>query len=175
MVNPDGVSLTIAADSPKSAIDGIPKFVSDGNLTPDFYAVNTMQPPYQPSGNPPAAGADPMTADPGNATTMPPQTEPTIGDVLSLKHITWAWYGGAFQDVLDHGNASPVPDFQYHHQPLNYYASFAPGTEARKEHLLDGGLGGSEFLTGPANANPDQKVKAIEANLDRLIVKYNLN
>ena len=54
VVEPDGVTLKAAANSPKSAIDGIPKFVSDGNLTPDFYAVNTMQPPYQPSGNGPA-------------------------------------------------------------------------------------------------------------------------
>jgi acid phosphatase len=27
--------------------------------------------------------------------------------------------------------------FQFHHQPLNYYASFAPGTDARKAHLRD--------------------------------------
>lgn len=146
VVESDGVTLTPAADSPKSAIDGIPKFVGDGNLTPDFYAVNTMQPPYQPSGNKPAAGADPATADPGNPTTLPPQTEPTIGDLLSLKQISWAWYGGAWQDVLDNGNKSPVPNFQYHHQPLNYYASFAPGTPARAEHLRDGGLAGVNFI-----------------------------
>ena len=33
-----------------------------------------------------------------------------------------------------------------HHQPFNYYASFAPGTAARAEHLRDGGLGGAEFI-----------------------------
>ena len=27
--------------------------------------------------------------------------------------------------------------FQFHHQPLNYYASFAPGTTQRAEHLRD--------------------------------------
>ena len=27
--------------------------------------------------------------------------------------------------------------FQYHHQALNYYASFAPGTAARRQHLRD--------------------------------------
>jgi len=146
VVESDGVSLTLAANSPKSAIDGIPKFAGDGNLTPDFYAVNTMQPPYQPSGNTPAKNADAATADPANPTTLPPQTEPTIGDMLSLKHISWAWYGGAWQDVLDHGNKTPVPNFQYHHQPFNYYANFAPGTAARTEHLLDGGLAGSQFI-----------------------------
>ena len=27
--------------------------------------------------------------------------------------------------------------FQFHHQPLNYFASFAPGTAARAAHLRD--------------------------------------
>ncbi|WP_244748211.1 acid phosphatase [Mesorhizobium sp. 131-3-5] len=141
-----GTALKIADNSPKSARDGIPKFVSDGNLTPDFHAVNTMQPPYQPSGTDPAPGGDPLLADPAKPTTLPPQTEPTIGDMLSLKHITWAWYSGAWQYTLDHGNKSPVPNFQYHHQPFNYYANYAPGTEARREHLRDGGLGGVSFI-----------------------------
>jgi len=35
--------LKAADNSPTSAMGGIPKFVKDGNLTPDFYAVNTMQ------------------------------------------------------------------------------------------------------------------------------------
>jgi len=141
-----GTALKIADNSPKSARDGIPKFVSDGNLTPDFHAVNTMQPPYQPSGTDPAPGGDPLLADPAKPTTLPPQTEPTIGDMLSLKHVTWAWYSGAWQYTLDHGNKSPVPNFQYHHQPFNYYANYAPGTEARREHLRDGGLGGVSFI-----------------------------
>lgn len=145
-VEPDGVTLTIAANSPKSAMDGIPKFAADGNLTPDFYAINTMQPPYQPSGNAPTQGGDPAYADPTKATTLPPQKEPTIGDLLSLKGISWAWYAGGWQYVLDNGNSTPVPNFQYHHQPLNYYASFAPGTAARAEHLLDGGLNGVSFI-----------------------------
>ncbi|MBB5577302.1 MULTISPECIES: acid phosphatase [Rhizobium] len=146
VVEPDGVTLKAAANSPKSAMDGIPKFAGDGNLTPDFYAVNTMQPPYQPSGNGPAPDGDKALADPNKPTTLPPQIEPTIGDMLSLKHVTWAWYSGAWQDVLDHGNKEPVPNLQYHHQPFNYYANFAPGTAARAEHLRDGGLGGTEFI-----------------------------
>jgi acid phosphatase len=72
VVAPDGKTLEIAANSPESALDGVPKFVSDGNLTPEFYAVNTMQPPYQPSANKPPAGGDQALADPGNPTTLPP-------------------------------------------------------------------------------------------------------
>jgi phospholipase C len=140
IVQPDGVTLALADNSPKSAMEGIPAFANDGNLTPDYHAVNTMQPPYQPSGNEPAAGGDPAFADPAKATTLPPQKEPTIGDLLSLKGVSWAWYGGGWQYVLENGNSKPVPSFQYHHQPFNYYATFAPGTAARAEHLRDGGL-----------------------------------
>jgi acid phosphatase len=49
--------LKSAPGSPASALDGPPKFAKSGNITPEnyfgdgrFYAVNTMQPPYQPSG-----------------------------------------------------------------------------------------------------------------------------
>jgi acid phosphatase len=145
-VEADGVSLTVAANSPKSAMDGIPKFVSDGNITPDFHAVNTMQPPYQPSANKPVPGGDALLADPNNPTTLPPQTMRTIGDLLSAKGVSWAWYAGAWQATLNGENAVPAPNFQYHHQPFNYFATMAPGTPARAEHLRDGGLGGVEFI-----------------------------
>ena len=145
-VEADGVTLKAAADSPKSALEGIPKFVNDGNLSPDFYAVNTMQPSYQPSANKPAPEGDPAYANPAVPTTLPPQTEQTIGDLLTGKGVTWAWYAGAWQATLDGKNAIPVPNFQYHHQPFNYFSAMAPGTVARAEHLKDGGLGGSEFL-----------------------------
>jgi phospholipase C len=142
----DGVSLTLAADSPKSAVDGIPKFVRDGTISPDFYAVNTMQPPYQPSANKPAQGGDPALADPNAPTTLPPQSEQTIGDLLSAKGVSWAWYSGAWQTALDGRNATPVPNFQFHHQPFNYFADMAPGTPARTEHLKDGGMDGAAFI-----------------------------
>jgi acid phosphatase len=142
----DGVSLKLAEDSPKSAMEGTPKYIHDGTLTPDFYAINTMQPPYQPSANKPAEGGDPALADPVRPTTLPPQTEKTIGDLLSGKGITWAWYAGAWQITLAGKNASPVPFFQYHHQPFNYFSALAPGSPARMEHLRDGGLDGVELI-----------------------------
>ena len=54
-------------------MDGIPKFVNNGQISPDFYAVNTMQPPYQPSNNPPPPEGDPRYADPTKPNTLPPQ------------------------------------------------------------------------------------------------------
>ncbi|MFX1736569.1 acid phosphatase [Paraburkholderia sp. A1RI_3L] len=155
-VNPDGVSLQVASNSPASAISGPPKFVKSGNLTPDFFAVNTMQPPYQPSGNKPASGGDTTLADPSNATTLPAQTQQNIGDLLNNAGVSWAWYGGAWGAALSasqsgtsgviYGANMSAPNFQPHHQPFNYFAGYAPGTANRSAHLLDGGLAGSEFI-----------------------------
>src|SRR5580698_6306450 len=141
-VDPDGVSLTLAPDSPKSALDGVPKFVNNGQITPDFYAINTMQPPYQPSANPPPAGGDSNLADPSKPNTLVPQHEPTIGDLLSQKGVTWAWYAGAWADALSGDRAAP-PTFQFHHQPFNFFANYAPGTPARADHLKDAGMSGT--------------------------------
>ncbi|MES1261776.1 MAG: acid phosphatase, partial [Acidobacteriota bacterium] len=158
VVEADGVSLKVAPNSPPSALGGVPKFVADGNLTPDFFAVNTMEPPYQPSSNKPAPGQDPRFADPGAPTTLPPQTDQTIGDLLSARGVSWAWYGGAWQATLTSGNAKPVPNFQYHHQPFNYFATMAPGTKERELHLKDGGMDGTAFLKAIDNGALEQVV-----------------
>ncbi len=112
------------------------------------YAVNTMQPAYEPSGT----FGDKLVA----------QTNPTIGDRLSAAGVDWAWYSGGWADAAgltnDPGytngpgpkctnpNKDPgakfvypnCPDvlFQYHHQPFNYYVNYAPGTPGRT-HLQD--------------------------------------
>src|SRR3954451_497645 len=113
VVTEDGAALKVAEDSPKSALGGVPKFVHDGQITPDFYAVNTMQPPYQPSQNKPAPGGDLVLANPNEPTTLPPQKIQTIGDLLSesKKEISWAWYAGAWQATLDGPNFFPSPNF----------------------------------------------------------------
>ncbi len=154
--------LTTAKDSPASALDGPPKFERSGNIAPaayfgdgKFYAVNTMQPPYQPSGNAPAAAdSSGRYADAAKATTLPPQAAPTIGDRLSAKNIPWIWYAGAWDAAIADGEqptkkarrviyapSTPggSPDFQPHHQPFNYYAAFDPATQAaqRAAHLKD--------------------------------------
>jgi phospholipase C len=82
---------------------------------------------------------------------LPPQTATTIGDLLSAKNVSWAWYAGAYKQALADGEQPPgvkrsiiytrdgnSPNFQPHHQPFNYYAHFAPGTAERAKHLLDG-------------------------------------
>lgn len=139
--DPTRTRLKPAPDSPASALDGPPKFVNDGAFTPDGYAVNTMAPPYQPSNVRPAEGGNPAFADPSNPRVMPPQNYATIGDRLTEKGVDWAWYSGAWQYALEHQDTGAVPDFQYHHQPFNYFANYAPGTAARRKYLRDAGLG----------------------------------
>jgi acid phosphatase len=154
--------LKTAARSPRSALDGKPVFALSGSIAPanyfgdgKFYAVNTMQPPFQPSGNPPAAAdSSNLYADPANATTLPPQRAATIGDRLDAKRIAWVWYAGSWNAALADGRQPPdrarraiyapetpggSPDFQPHHQPFNYYAKFDPaaGAAARAAHLRD--------------------------------------
>ena len=143
------MTLTPASGGPGSALSSPPKFLNSGALTPDFYAINTMQPPYQPSAVPPAKGGDPAYADPSAPNLLPPQNKPTIGDLLTAKGVSWAWYAGAWQAALDK-DKSDSPDirsFSIHHQPFNYFSNYAaPGTTARAEHLRDGGVNGEAFL-----------------------------
>src|SRR5436190_1740200 len=156
-LGPDG-RLLKEADSP-SARDGPPKLKVDrngGQVSPDGFAVNTTQPPYQPSGIPPAEEGDLNLADAkGNdqyGRPLPVQTSKTVGDTLSAKNIDWAWYAGGWNEALKDGRRAPgakrtviysgrTPgslNFQPHHQPFNYFARFAPGSADRERHLRDG-------------------------------------
>jgi phospholipase C len=133
--------------SPASVLQG-PVQVFDGRVTPDGYTVNTTQPPYQPSGIPTPPGGSPELADPAHH-PLPPSRDRTVGDTLSAKGITWAWYAGGWNAALADGPRSPKersviyvrtpggPIFQPHHQPFNYYARFAPGTPDRARYLKD--------------------------------------
>jgi len=166
VTNADGSytsNLVLAASSAPSALTAAPTFASSGNIAPKDYfgtgdgyrAVNTMQPPYQPSGNAPATtDTTHLYANPNAATTLPPQTQTTIGDELDAKNVTWAWYSGAWNQTLtattgatysqppsnNASNPPPVaPTFQFHHQPFNYYAKADPVTHSdyRSAHLKD--------------------------------------
>ncbi|HTP61256.1 MAG TPA: acid phosphatase [Burkholderiales bacterium] len=146
-LEPDG-KLKKRPSSPPSVLQG-PVEVFDGRASPDGYLVNTSQPPYQPSGIPPAPNGSRDLAD-ATKFPAPPYKDRTIGDTLSKKGITWAWYSGGWDAALADGRQAPgvkrsviytrsdtSPNFQPHHQPFNYYARFAPGTRDRAEHLKD--------------------------------------
>ncbi|MCR8560840.1 acid phosphatase [Mucilaginibacter sp. BJC16-A38] len=112
-LNADGTPTTGA----NGAITG------DGTVTPDGFVVNTSYSVNMPH---------PATAK--TEQLVPNQTNPTIGDRLSDKNISWAWYSGGWNDALA---GHPDPSFQYHHQPFIYYAKYADGTQAKKDHLKD--------------------------------------
>ena len=158
-LDPEG-GLAIAPDSPASLGSGMARFKRDGSVTPDHFAVNTVQPPFQPSGFPAAPGQDPRLADRdhpvrGMAVLPPIEHLTTIGDTLSAKGIAWKWYAGLWNEALKEGLTVTDPrahqvigtakpghrDFETHHQPFNYYARFDPTTPAgaaeRAAHLKD--------------------------------------
>lgn len=129
--------------SPASAMTGPPQF-GPSALTPDGYGVNTLAPPYWPTWI-----RDPQNADyskPDLPNVLVPQTHEHIGDKLSKKNVDWAWYAGAWQATLDQfkdsGGIPKIPNFQYHHQPFNYFKQQGPENRAeRDKRLRDGGLG----------------------------------
>jgi len=135
-------------NSPASVMQG-PVLVFDGRISPDGHTVNTSQPSYQPSGIPPAS-ADKLDFANEKLHPVPPLHEKTVGDTLSAKGVSWAWYAGGWNAALADGRTPPERKrgviyskdqgnvlFQPHHQPFNYYARFAPGTADRAEHLKD--------------------------------------
>lgn len=129
--------------SPASAMTGPPQF-GPSALTPDGYGVNTLAPPYWPTWI-----RDPENPDyskPDLPNVLVPQTHEHIGDKLSKKNVDWAWYAGAWQATLeqfkDSGGIPKIPNFQYHHQPFNYFKQQGPENRAeRDKRLRDGGLG----------------------------------
>ena len=104
-------------------LDANGHLISDGFVTPDGYAVNTSYSVNQPH---------PSTVPAANL--VPNQTFPTIGDRLSDKGISWAWYSGGWNDAL---SGHPGSLFQFHHQPFIYFANYADGTAAKAAHLKD--------------------------------------
>src|SRR6266576_6326927 len=151
-------ATTAVADPALTQSCGLP--TTNTSVACGDYAVNPIQPTYQPTSS--------------NPVKLPPQTGTTIGDRLSAKGVDWAWYSGGWSnadgDVNAPGwtngtgpatptatNPKPCPDpaafatatwpncpdklFQFHHQPLNYFASFDPntpaGAAARVAHLRD--------------------------------------
>jgi len=113
-----------APDKIKAQLDSTGALIKDGAVTPDGHAVNTIFSVYAPH---PASITD---------TTMllPPQDMPNIGDRLSEKNISWAWYSGGWNDAIA---GKPDALFQFHHQPFAYFKNYGDGTPGRKEHLKD--------------------------------------
>jgi len=143
--DPKGYRLKARPDMTQSAMQGAARFVPS-LISPDFYAVNTLQPAYAPTPKPDPA--NPLFARADDPAVLPPQSHATIGDRLSARGVDWAWYAGGWGEAMagrGEGDGPPPdyarrPNFQEHHQPFNYFARFAPGSADRERHLRDGGV-----------------------------------
>lgn len=113
-------------NAPKSLIaevlpDGT--LLKNGEVSPDGYAIDDPQPFFQPY--------KPGTKDQNR---LPPQTYKTVGDLLSAKGVSWGWYAEGWDDAV---KGHPSHSFPFHRQAPSYFKQFAPGTQARKDHLFD--------------------------------------
>src|SRR3546814_16877725 len=91
--DPRGILPKQADRSPASALDGPVRLVPN-SITPDFWAVNTMTPPYAPTYD--LDPKRPGYADWSDAKTLVPQHHATIVDMLSQRGVDWAWYAGGW-------------------------------------------------------------------------------
>jgi phospholipase C len=105
-------------------LDAKGRMTRDGSVTPDGFAVNTIQPRF---------GLHNPRVD-EERFRLPPQTMQTIGRLLTDAGISWAWYSGGYANATD---GHPDPTFVYHHQPFAYFADYVEGTAGRSEHLKD--------------------------------------
>jgi phospholipase C len=105
-------------------LDPAGNLIKDGVVSPDGYVINTVFT----ANNPHPASAKPENLLPSIEGMI------TIGDQLSGKGVSWAWYSGGWNDALA---GHPDSRFQFHHQILAFFKQFADGTAAKKEHLRD--------------------------------------
>jgi len=117
-------AVPVWPNAPQSLIakvDADGKMIADGIVTPDGYVVNhvlSRNTPYPPKSD--------------TSQLLPSQTMPTIGDKLSEKNISWAWYSEGWDDAV----AGKKNNFAYNHEPFLYFANYEAGTEGRK-HMKD--------------------------------------
>jgi phospholipase C len=128
LITAEAPTFANAPTAMRAQLDQNGRVVKDGAVTPDGYVVNTAF-----TVNKPHPATTPV------ANLVPNQTMATIGDRLSEKRVSWAWYSGGWNDALA---GHPDPLFQFHHQPFAYFGNYADGTIAKARHLKDE----SEFI-----------------------------
>ena len=111
-----------APDAVRARVGANGKLLRDGAVTPDGFLVNTA-----------FSAIAPHPSQTKPAELVPPLTNPTIGDRLSAKGISWAWYSDGW-DAARAGHPDPL--FQFNHQPFAYFARYAPRTPG-SHHLQD--------------------------------------
>ena len=102
-----------------------------------YYGINNMSPGFLPNG----------TIDSANVLTgakVPPSSLRTIGDALSEKGISWAYYGGGYNAAVRVANGSTDPVDQLIGKnycdicnPFSYVTSIMGSATERPKHIKD--------------------------------------
>jgi len=97
-----------------------------------FYLLNNLFPGFHANGAPNTGNARfPILA------IVPPSSVRTIGDALIEKNISWAYYGGAFNEAVAAGVDDDLTPFCPICNPFQYAASIMADDAVRKEHTKD--------------------------------------
>jgi len=114
-----------------AVLDANGQVILDGFVSPDGYVINTSYSVNMPH------PADNIRRP---KDLIPSQKMKTIGDRLSKKNVSWAWYSGGWNNAIAN---KPDRSFQFHHQPFTYFDRYAENTPGRAAHLKDE----QEFIT----------------------------
>ncbi len=116
------------AVSQVSVITNDPNTLQDNAVSPApfFFLVNSDDPFNPPHGVPAPDGI-----------YVPVLTYDTIGDRLNDKGISWKWYAQNWDATIADPNGAIAGNFDFDHQPFDFFANYAPGTPGRAAHLQD--------------------------------------
>jgi phospholipase C len=112
-----------APEAVVAQLDAGGQMIRDGQVSPEGLVINTSRSIFLHA---------PSDTDPSRL--VPAQTTPHIGDRLDAAGISWRWYSGGYNDAVA---GRQGPRFEYHHQPLAFFADLAPGTPGQQAHLGD--------------------------------------
>lgn len=111
----------------RAQLDAHGNLMKDGFVDPDGHLINNCQSANMPH--------DPKTP---KEKLFPASDLPTIGDRLTDKKVSWAWYAEDFNEaVAAYKQGKGDEDFEYHHQPFIYFKRYATADSYDKEHLKD--------------------------------------
>ncbi len=137
--------FTKCADSTQPGVDAVRDYLASLPYQPrpncqaeDFYMINNLNPGFLPDGTVDTGGI-------AKGASIPPTNVRTIGEALNDKHISWAYYGGAYDAavMLQHDPSNPSPLVQIGRAYCNIcnfesYTSTIMGDPAqRAAHIKD--------------------------------------
>ena len=141
-INTTGNEFNSVLDGRGMPVNAYPQYkttatVVDGQLTQSCPGDTTIDDESRACGDFAVNTIQPESAPHNSSTIRLPLIDdavyPNIGDRMSDAGISWAWYSGGW-NLAEGGHPDPL--FQFHHQPFNYFADYAPGKPGRA-HLRD--------------------------------------